>query len=159
MGNVCISLNTRNRAITNYHNYIYNSLCNNNGVIYGSKDDGIYALGKEYDDDNGTDIDAYADTLDSDFDIASEKRLRSMNIRYLTNGTIILSYMTDRTTTYQSTVLPDNSTRKPHGRKVPGTRDMRGTYYRFRIENVDGADFTFNAIGIVPIVRNIGHSL
>lgn len=132
------AINLTTGAVTHYTNYPFDNVLRFGDRFFGVKADGVFELVGETDD--GVAIDATVKTFQTDFGTTNFKRVASV---YLTgrmpNGALV-SVQADEGDTYEyvahETRLPGTQTT----RAVVG-RGIKGTYYAFTIENVDGGAF------------------
>ena len=145
---LCIQLNIL--AVSQYTNYGFDSLCRFNGQYLAAGGDGIFVI-DEVDNDKGIDINSIIELVKTDFGISHQKRLRSAYVGYETSGSLKLTLLNDdeneRVYTLSSTIG-----QLQHGGKISINRDGKGRYWTFKIENVEGCDFSLDNIEIIPIV-------
>ena len=75
MGNFCLAMNMRNRAITQYGGFAFNSMAVCPLGVVGTKSTGLHILGYQTS-DNGQPISAFAELFDTDLGVYNMKRLR-----------------------------------------------------------------------------------
>jgi len=151
-------MNIRRRAVTQYHGFLFNSMCLFNNMPVCLSDSAIYKFGHEYQNDDGTNIDCFATFVATDFGIANHKHLRSTHVSYVSDGKIILTYKADDVSYKAEEVLSEVRSTTYRDIKVKGNRKVEGTYFEFKVENYRGSDLTLNSIRAVPIIRNLGTS-
>ena len=137
--------NTRINATTQYRDFDFNSLAVFNGQIIGANDSGIFT--HSGDKDNGDDIYAYFLPNMTDFGDHRQKRVRKGFVGYQTDGTIRLTVYDDEGSG-RAYRLEKIDSSKQHSNMVAFGRDGKGRYWQFKIENMDGADFTVLSIGL-----------
>lgn len=148
-----IRTNILRTALTQYTNFDFNSMMMFNGVMLGASDVGLYKLNCG-NDDNGVNIDAYFIPITTDFGINNPKRLRFIYFGYESDGDIKIG------------VTPDEKDEKDYDiestkigqqrRRIPITRDQVGRYWKFKISNVDGSDFSVDSISLIGMILNNG---
>jgi hypothetical protein len=85
---ITLCLNTKNKSLTEYTNYNYNSMCMFNGKPVGAKADGIYELAG--DTDNGQNISWAFKTGKLDIDDKLAKKVRYAWLSYRPSGDLTL---------------------------------------------------------------------
>jgi hypothetical protein len=146
-------VNTETRAAWEYANYPFNSFCEFDGRCYGAAADGIYTLGGET--DAGTDIKARFRLGLSTLGIAKEKRIPAIYWGVRTNGDVIIKMIvTDETGEkfehwYRLTARGAAGTREA---RTQIGRGLESVYWDMEVENVDGADFEFDNIQMLPMI-------
>jgi len=146
-----ICLNLRNLGISQYANYNFNSSCELNGVVLAASEDGIFSLDSA-DDDDGTHIDAFIETLVTDLGVANPKRMRRLILGYEANGTLKLTTTTNELRQRKTYVYPAGKDRLQGGGTASGRRDQKGRYWQYRIDNTDGCDFSIDSLEVIPTV-------
>lgn len=146
-----ISLNLARVAPTQYGNYNFKSMCRFGGLLLGANEDGIFVLDNG-DKDNGTDISAHFKLGPTDFGAENEKRLRKTYISGRVDGRIKVTMTADEGEDITQEVIPVNNNLLMTHQEVPGGRDVRGKFISYKVENVEGADFTVSNISAVLIV-------
>ena len=144
MSQKTIVMNTRNKAITEYTNYAYNSFCCFNGEYLGASKNGIFGL--DGPDDNGTDIDAHIKTATADVGRGSPKKLRDAWI-VARKGLMTFTVIADETNefTYNADVVDSNL----HEERVKVGRGIKGRGFSFILANVDGSNFDIDSISVL----------
>ena len=133
-------------AVTQYDQYNFNSMCKLGDVYLGCNDTAIYEL--TGDDDAGTDIDAFFELPPTDFGLPNQKRLRKAYIGYEADGQLRLTVEDDEGNTREYPINVQLKTLRQHGGIVPIGRDGKGRYWGFKIENVNGSDFSVDSIDV-----------
>ena len=158
MGTICLALNIKRRAVTQYHGFDFNSFAVFNRVPVIMSDSGMYNFGYEYTDDNGTNIDAFAEFCSTDFGLDNHKHLRSTHVSYMSSGDLKLTWTADEQQERTENVLSETTGTNYRNVKVRGNRKVEGTYFQFKVENYRGSDFTINSIKTIPVIQNLGKS-
>lgn len=140
-----------------YGNYNFNSLTRFNGQDLGANDNGIFKLDDgdfDYTDaSNYDEIEAFIELPTSDWGIENQKRIRSAYLGLEANGELALIFTDDEGNDYRYEVVPDFMANKQHSVRVTaGRKNGKGRYWRLRLENINGADFSLNNIRVFPII-------
>lgn len=143
MSQKTIVINTKNKAVTEYTNYAFNSFCRFNGQDYGANDNGIIPLSG--DDDNGADIDASAKTATADVGKGRPKKLRDVWI-VGRKGPMTFTIVADETNSY--TYNADIDDMNIHEERVKTGRGIRGRSFSFELANVAGSDFNIDSVRV-----------
>ena len=150
-----ISLNLKRLAPTQYRNFNFNSMCVFQGQPLATSVDGLYSL-DDANDDDGTDINSYVEFPTSDLGQLVAKRFRKMYIGYETSGSIVVTVKVDGDIEQSYTLSPDQVGQIQHRGILPMSRSQKGVYWIFKVENVDGADFSVDNIEGIPVVMTKG---
>ena len=134
-----------NLAVSQYCRYDFDSLC---GKL-AAGENGIFTL-DDAETDAGVTIDSIIELPLTDFGISHQKRLRSVYIGYETKGSLKLIVSNDEGN--EREYFLESTREKQHGEKISIDRDGKGRYWQFRIENIDGCDFSLDVIEIIPVV-------
>jgi hypothetical protein len=146
-------MNLRKVAVSQYANYNFNSMCKFGKVYLGADENGIFELDSGAV-DGTADIEAFFETATSDLGSEYKKRIRSVYIGYETDGRLILKIKDDDNNERSETLPADVAGNKQVSAKVNPGRDGKGHYWMFRIENVDGSDFSIDAITAILTLLN-----
>lgn len=150
-------MNVRNKAITQYHGFTdCNSMCVLKREALMFCDDTIDTFGYDNSDDSGENIAAFVKFLGTDMGVPNAKSLRSSHVSYYSDGKIKITWTADEIAERSETLPVAKDSKGFHDYKVIGNREVEGTYMEFRIDNVNGSDFTLNALRVVPIIKNLG---
>ena len=144
MSQKTIVMNVKNRAITEYTNYCFNSLCCFNGRYLGANSSGIFPLSG--DDDNGTAIDAHIKTATADVGKGQPKKLRDAWI-FARKGLMTFTVIADEDNEFTYNADVENS--KIHEERVKIGRGIKGRGFSFILANVDGSDFDIDNISVL----------
>ena len=143
-------VNYETNAHWRYDNYQFNSFATFNGVTYGCKDDGIYALTGST--DNGTAIDAKITTAVTDFDNSQKKHMLKSYLGVKSDGDLLLKVLAEGGNVYYYGV--DKTRTSIGGTRVNIGRGLASRYWQFELLNVDGADFELDAIEFFPVITS-----
>jgi hypothetical protein len=146
--NMCLS----NLAVSQLCNNKFDSLCKFGEVYIGAGPDGIFTL-EDSDTYDGVEIFAAVELPLTDFGISNQKRLRKAFVGYETAGELTFIVKNDEANEREYTLTAKNTLNLEHGSKVSINRDGCGRYWGFRIENVDGCDFSLDMISVFPVIR------
>jgi hypothetical protein len=141
------AINTRTTAVTEYQNFNFDSLVQWGRVCLAADATGLYELDGET--DAGAPI--IADILSGIMQVGGS-RLAALKCAYLglgsKSGSFVLKVITGdgRTYVYGLTARDMRTTRVNFG------KGLRSRYFRFELQNIDGADFDMNNIEFVPLV-------
>ena len=152
---LAIAINMKKLALSQYANFDFNSMCVFNGVALGANSDGIYSL-FDADDDDGTDIDAFFELVTTDFGAPETKKVRFIYVNLETSGNLKIKLQVDEGT--ESTfMIPAKKIGQLQHRayRVDGRNDLRGVYWRARIENTGGCDFSVDSIEALLMILGI----
>lgn len=149
-------INSITNAVTEYTNYGFDSFAVIGGVTYAAGSDGIYELDTGSTDQTAS-INAYFETGAISFSSEYLKRMESLYAAYRTTGDIRVSVRTDEGIQYAYTMKYDGHPTLRQ-RRVPIGKGLKGKYWQYKIENVDGAAFGFDTFNILAheTVRRIG---
>ena len=146
---LCLQL--ERTALSQYANYNFNSMCKFNGVYLGANSSGIFKLDTG-DLDGTSEIAAFFELLTSDWGIENQKRIRSIYVGYETDGQLMFKVKDDDDNEREYILEPNHVDNKQHGAKLWGDRGGKGRYWMFRVDNVNGADFSVDDIRVLPVV-------
>ena len=150
-----IALNLKRIAATQYRNFNFNSMCEFNGVALAANSDGLFSL-DDAETDNGIYINSYVELPTSDLGGLITKRFRKIYVGYETSGSIKITTKTDGGDDQSHILTPAKTDQLQHRGILPMSRSQQGTYWIFRIENVNGYDFSIDNIEGVPIILTRG---
>ena len=144
MSQKTIVMNTRNRAVTEYSNYAFNTFCCFNGIYLGASKDGVFELAG--DDDNGVDIDAHIKTATADVGKDQPKKLRDAWI-LARKGLMTFKVIADENNEFTYNADVENS--NIHEERVKIGRGIKGRGFSFILANVAGSDFDIDSISVL----------
>ena len=137
-------------APTQYSNYNFDAMCKFGDVYLGCNEFGIFSLDGETDDN--IHIAAFFELLLTDFGIPNQKRIRKAYLGYEASGSLVLEVEDDDNNVRRFTVGAALADHRQHGTRVPVGRDGKGRYWAFRLENVDGCDFSVDSMDVLVTV-------
>ena len=146
------ALNTNTGGLSEYADITYPVLIEKDGISYGVNSDGLYKFTGS--DDSGEDIDAYVTTGYFNMDSNQLKRFNQ--------GSVVISYESDETgkmTLYNSTNGVDDTdyydvtitATYPEVFRPELWDGMKARYWKFKLENTNGADFRLEDWYINPV--------
>ena len=139
--------------VSEYDNYLFNSLAYSPDEMLGCNDQGLYVL--DGDDDDGATIDAEITSLMLDFDTSKLKRMSAAYIGYTSSGQLLLKI---RSVDQGEFVEYWYEGRNPNAQTPPGQNRMkigkglRSRYWTFELTNIAGSDFELDKVELYPIV-------
>jgi hypothetical protein len=148
-----IRTNIKRRASTQYSNFDFRSMCRVGDKVFGAGPGGLYRLTCENDDD-GADVDAYVKTFELKLGHDGNKRCRFIYMNLETDGTVLVTPIVDGVEKPQIAFVP-----KKVGRqfmRMPVGKTTSGSYWQFKIENVNGCWFYLDKVEVLPIKLSLG---
>lgn len=142
-------LNTRNRALTEYDSFAFNSFAVFNGYVLAAGASGVVTLGTQSL-DNAATITARVRTGKESFGSSVHKRAPRIYTGLVADGDMIFRTITNEGGT-RSYLLGWNHATGLQQRRVPVGKGPRSRFWSFEIENVAGADFSVNDILVQPV--------
>lgn len=126
-------------------------MCKFGDKFIGCKENGIFELDKG-DLDGTNPIQAFFLTHTNDFKSSFNSRVRSLYIGGEANGMMQITCITDEKEGSPATF--EMKDQEQSTVKVPGNRDEAGRYRSFKVENLNGSDFSIDKIEMVPVLLN-----
>lgn len=149
-------MNVRNRAISQYRNTYFSSMCLFDGEVWGGDSLGLSMMSYENESDDGDAITWFAEFVAVNFGVSNRKTVRSVHLSGYSDGNIAVSWDTDQGTTNTETVTEWGSSPGYNDIKTNGNMKVEGTYLSFTVLSNDGADVILDALRVVPIVKPLG---
>lgn len=146
-----LAMRLSNLAVSQYCRYDFDSMTKFGDMYLGTGEEGLFTL-EDADTDDGVDIDAIIEFPTTDFDMSYQKRIRSLYVGYETSGNMTLTLSNDEDNEREYTLAPINISNKQHGSKVGVNRDGKGRYWKIRIENEEGCDFSINMLEAIATI-------
>lgn len=148
-------MNVKNRALTEYEAFPFNSFAAFNGETLAAGAGGIFTLSGE--DDAGEFVDARVRLALTDFGVEELKRAEEVFLTARSPGTLTVSVVVDGGQTYEYPLEPTGKAGMYTVRVKVG-RGLRLTHWCFEIANFEGVAFDLDALRLRPIVlkRRIG---
>lgn len=150
------NINLKNRAATQFLDYDFNAFCNHKGRQLATGPDGLFVLGA--DDDDGTAIAAWIETVLSAWGMLQNKRPRFGFLYYQADGSMTVSVLNGKLETMGSKTVAPNDVALPETKQFSWPRTTAGRYWKFKIGNVAGADFSIEGLDVFFTVRPHGVS-
>ena len=135
-----ITMNINNAQVTEYTNYDFDNIITYDGVSYGVKSDGIYALNGGQ--DITTDISSSFTFSNVDYDSPKYKFKQYVYFGLRTGDKLAYTPIVDEVSTMQ---FPIGIARNG-GHRVQIARGLKGRFWGATIDNVDGSDFQLHSI-------------
>lgn len=136
-------MNIKNRALTLYANYPFNSLCRFNGKHLGMTENRIYDLDSGETDD-GTLIDWNFRTGYVDLDQKIKLKLKQAWFSYKSNGDLIVTVVQPDGTKYEYDLTGYEITED--GLRVKFGKGLGAKYVALDVKNVDGSSITLDTL-------------
>lgn len=139
-------LNASHKAVSEYINFPFNSLCVFNDKSLGANSTGIFELSGNT--DNGVDI--YAEIESAIFDMANKGYLTKAQYAYMTyrsDGEIVLVLGLGEDDTWESLPFPVED--KLHEGRVKIAKGIKERFISFGIKNKSGSDFDIDKLRIL----------
>lgn len=136
-------MNIKNRALTLYANYPFNSLCRFNGKHLGMTENRIYDLDSGETDD-GTLIDWNFRTAYVDLDQKIKLKLKQVWFSYKSNGDLIVTVVQPDGTEYEYDLTGYEITED--GLRVKFGKGLGAKYVALDVKNVDGSSMVLDTL-------------
>ena len=143
------------KAITQFTNYRFSSMCNFNGTPLGVNDLGLFKL--TGDTDNTESIDASFTPVLSMYGKLSSKRMRQVYLSFMSTGTLKFIVKDANGKVYSYPFRCAKVGEQQYKRLII-TRGIHKVYWDYTIENENGADFSIDLITCMFINRSPGHN-
>ncbi len=151
MAKLVLSLNLRTKAVTQYTGYELEGACvDAQGQPWGALDTGIQKLEEPVHDEG--EISAWVKLPITDLGTFRQKRVRSLYLAGEAEDDLLLGIGFDEDDYIERTVTVDKLTLSQAGAKIPGRRDQKGRFFQVKISNQNGADFSLDAIDVLPVI-------
>jgi hypothetical protein len=150
----CYVLNTENSAITEYDNFPFNSFCTFKGKHLAAGANGITLL--EGNKDNSTDIKAYFNVGNNDFDLPNIKKVTDAYLSMKGDGSYYLTVTSDDGTPHDYLLTATTGDRIKNLKTNVG-KGKKGRYFELELSNIAGADFELYdmVLNVELLKRNI----
>jgi hypothetical protein len=136
-------LNIKNKALTLYDNYDFNSMCRFGGKHFGATKTKIYDLDTGTTDD-GTAIEWKFKTGYLDLEQKRKKKLRQAWLSYKTNGDVLMTVIQHDGTEYEYNLEGIYQTET--GLRVKFGKGIKSKYVALEVENVDGSTIVLDVL-------------
>jgi hypothetical protein len=135
-------MNIKNKAVTEYRNYNFNSFLNFNGKNIGVMPDGVYDLSGETDGDDEINWNFRTGYLE--LESTDKKRLKQAWFTYKSNGDLMLTVITPNGKRYEYQVESYSS--KEYGSKIKIGKGIKSKYVMIDVANVEGSTIKLDAV-------------
>lgn len=135
-----------------YLNFNFNSMARFGDIFLGANEDGLFTIGG--DNDNGDDIAAFLETRTTDFGNSNPKKAREIVVGYEADGDLSVTVTAEDA---ESESITFDATKTGQQRRMKRvSRKCKGRYWKVKVANVDGADFSLDEIEmhIRPFAHN-----
>lgn len=139
-------------ASSQYIHYNFDAMCKFGDTYLGCNEAGIFAL--DGDSDNNIKIDAFFELLTTDFGIPNQKRIRKVYLGYEASGSLVLEVLDDGNNSRRYTVESSLKDQRQSNAKISVGRDGKGRYWTFKVENINGCDFSLDSIDVLMTILN-----
>ena len=146
-----IQINKRNKALSQFKNYNFNSLVKFNGVYLGTNPGGLFRLGNQADTDAGSTINWAFKPVITDFGTDNEKHIVHVYFGLNTASDFSMGATPDNGNVYEYTIPVTNAGRQRV--RVTCRSDKIGRYWEFEFSGT--ADFDMNTIEM--LIANLHH--
>jgi hypothetical protein len=136
-------MNTKNKALTLYDNYLFNSLCAFGGKHFGATATGIFDLDSDTK-DNGAMIEWNIKTGYLDLEQGQKKKLVEAWLSYKTDGDIKFTVMQPNGEEYEYILQGIDPTET--GLRLKFGRGIRTKYVALNISNIDGSSIDLDEL-------------
>ena len=136
-------MNTKNKALTLYDNYLFNSLCAFGGKHFGATATGIFYLDSDTK-DNGAMIEWNIKTGYLDLEQGQKKKLVEAWLSYKTDGDIKFTVMQPNGEEYEYILQGIDPTET--GLRLKFGRGIRTKYVALNISNIDGSSIDLDEL-------------
>ncbi len=141
---IFLDTNTKNNATTQYAGLNYNSMCKFAGMYLAASSAGLHLIGGTS--DNGEVINASMKSGEIDLGIDNPKRFRFVYFGLETTGNLTLKVYVDEVLAKTIAVTGRPTGRQQRIRVSVGRKNAKGRYLSWKLENVDGSDFSLDSV-------------
>ena len=148
---LALALRLSNLAASQYCRYSFDSMVKFGGMYLGAGEEGLFTL-EDADTDDGVRIDSIVELATTDFGISHQKRIRALYVGYETSGNLKVTLSNDEDNEREYILVPTNigevffDPTKQHGSKIKVDRDGKGRYWKVKMKNEEGCDFSINMV-------------
>lgn len=151
MSKLVLAMNLKNSAVTQYTGYDLNGCATDHEKQpWGANENGIFKLEEPNHDE--AQIDAYFILPTTDLAAPNQKRIRSVLAGGEAENDLLFSMACDGDDYQEFTQTIDKTDLSQAGAKCHGRRDQKGRYWKFKIANQNGADFSVDSISVFPVL-------
>ena len=137
-------MNTKNKALTIFNNYLFNSLCAFGGKHFGATSTGIFDLDADKNKDNGVMIEWNWKTGYLDLEQIQKKKLVEAWLSYKTDGDIKFTVMQPNGEEYEYILQGIDPTET--GLRLKFGRGIRTKYVALNVSNIDGSSIDLDEL-------------
>jgi len=137
-------MNTKNKALTIFNNYLFNSLCAFGGKHFGATPTGIFDLDSDPNKDNGVMIEWNWKTGYLDLEQIQKKKLVEAWLSYKTDGNIKFTVIQPNGEEYEYILQGIDPTET--GLRLKFGRGIRTKYVALNISNIDGSSIDLDEL-------------
>jgi hypothetical protein len=148
MPTIGIAMTLENMGLSQIRNHDFDSMFRVGNTCFAVGEDGIFTLCGA--DDDGVKIDAYFDTRLIDFETMT--KIRSVYFGYEAEGELQVSFIADENHEHTAFLPRVKMGPVSQSGRLRGRRDQLGRYYKFRVQNESGEDFSLDMIEVVPVL-------
>jgi hypothetical protein len=152
---LALHLNLKNRAPTQFTDYPFNSFCNFKGRQLAAGPSGLFTIGG--DDDNGSDVEAFVETVLSNWGTQNVKRPRFCYLSFM-GGPLTFSVIDGELEEKSTIDLSPEDGDLPEVEQFHVPRTVAQRFWKFKIANKDGARFSIDGLSVFFVVRPSGLS-
>lgn len=147
---ISVNIEILEEAPSQFVNHDYDSMVVFDGKLHMANSSGVDVL-DESGTDNGDEIEAYAKFPNNDLGTGRQKRLRKGYLTYEAYGSgLEVGVFFDEALSYTEDLRPTNGVQETG--VFFGQRIGKGSTIGLKFSNVDGADFSFSALEITPVI-------
>ncbi|RJP48701.1 MAG: hypothetical protein C4586_08250 [Anaerolineaceae bacterium] len=147
-----IAVNMRNKAITKYTGFEFNSFSILNDRLYGATSSGVHLV--EGDDDDGTAIDAHIKTGTMDIHSPQVQKLVDAWISGRLDGTGVLTIIENEDESDMTGYDVQGDRPNLSDERIPFAKGHKERFVAVKFENTDGADFDITTLTIRTDIVN-----
>lgn len=149
-----IAMNTTNKAPSQYLSMPFDSAVEFNGKLVWFGEDGVFEESGST--DNGVEILAWFDTPIHDFGRREQKSIEAFDVGYEASGVIELTLYGDEDAvnarTFPLMRAKTGQVQQDGMQTLKKYRYGKARYWKGRISNVDGCDFSVDYLALAPVV-------
>ena len=149
-----IALNLKNKAPSQYLDMPFDSAVEFNGKLVFFGETGIFEEGGQT--DNGTVINAWIDTPIHDMGRREQKSIEAFDVGYETAGELTLTLYGDEDIEHAREFIlapvREGQVQQDGVRTLKKYRWGKARYWKVRVANVEGCDFSLDYLALAPVV-------
>lgn len=143
------------QPISEYDNFVFNSMTYYKGQMITAGDAGIYTHGA--DTDAGTEITAAMASMLLDFGSSRMKRIRSAYLGYTAANELVMkvrSVHQGQASEHWYKATQNATAAAPEGSYMQVGQGLKSRYWQFELTNIDGGDFEIDKVELHPLILN-----